>query len=175
MRNIKYIPRFTYEEYKNWDGDWELIDGVPFAMTPLPSLEHQDINLNICYQLKQRLEDCPGCKVYMPVDWRVNDDTVVQPDVSVTCHQESSLNYLNTPPVMIFEILSPSTALKDRNIKYRLYEDKGVKYYIIVDISQKSVEIFELINGSYQKVSENGNFLFHLNNCQVNFDFKKIW
>jgi Uma2 family endonuclease len=177
MRSIKYIPRFTYEEYKTWEGQWELIDGVPFAMTLLPSLNHQDINLNICFQLKQKLENCQSCKVFMPVDWRVNDDTVVQPDVSVICHQETSANNLNRAPVMIFELLSPSTALKDRNIKLKLYEEQGVKYYIIVDCNEKSAEIFEIINGNYQKVLETQNekFLFNFTECQVDFEFKNVW
>ena len=31
-----YVETYTYEDYKRWEGDWELIDGVPLAMAPSP-------------------------------------------------------------------------------------------------------------------------------------------
>ena len=30
----RFIPHYTYEDYKQWKGNWELIDGTPFAMFP---------------------------------------------------------------------------------------------------------------------------------------------
>ncbi|HVJ49868.1 Uma2 family endonuclease [Desulfitobacterium sp.] len=37
--------RFTYRDYLRWPEDerWELIDGVPFDMTPAPSTDHQEV------------------------------------------------------------------------------------------------------------------------------------
>ena len=29
---LKYVPYYTYEDYKKWQGDWELVEGVPYAM-----------------------------------------------------------------------------------------------------------------------------------------------
>ncbi len=37
----KYMPRYTIDDYKLWEGDWELIDGIPFAMTPSPFGKYQ--------------------------------------------------------------------------------------------------------------------------------------
>lgn len=34
---------YTYEDYLKWDGQWELIDGVPYSMAPSPSFTHQYI------------------------------------------------------------------------------------------------------------------------------------
>lgn len=31
---------YTYEQYKTWDDSWELIDGVPYAMSPAPYPKH---------------------------------------------------------------------------------------------------------------------------------------
>ncbi|MCL1917186.1 MAG: Uma2 family endonuclease [Peptococcaceae bacterium] len=41
----KENERYTYSDYCSWDNDerWELIDGVPYAMTPAPSRFHQTI------------------------------------------------------------------------------------------------------------------------------------
>ncbi len=37
----KYRPYYTYENYCEWEGRWELIDGIPYAMSPLPVPAHQ--------------------------------------------------------------------------------------------------------------------------------------
>jgi Uma2 family endonuclease len=77
------LPKYTVSDYEQWEGRWELIDGIPFAMSPLPNTKHQWINSNIIYELKSALKECNGCRAYMPIDWRISDDTVVQPDASV--------------------------------------------------------------------------------------------
>ena len=89
MKNIKidYIPRYTYNDYLNWEGRWELIEGLPYAMTPLPIIEHQEVSKNILLQLSERLKDCIKCKALLPVDWKIDNDTVLQPDNSVVCEE----------------------------------------------------------------------------------------
>jgi len=41
------LPSYTYEDYKLWEGDWELIYGVPYAMAPAPMIKHQAISSKI--------------------------------------------------------------------------------------------------------------------------------
>lgn len=53
-------------------------------------------------------------------------------------------NYIDTPPVLVIEILSPSTRPKDLNNKYQLYQDFGIKDYVIVDPDDNSVKVFVL-------------------------------
>ncbi len=122
---IDYIPRYTYDDFAKWEGRWELIEGIPYAMTPLPVIEHQRISGNIYTQLSEKLEDCDECIVLLPVDWKIDEETVLDPDILVVC-EEVSGKYITNPPVVIFEILSSSTAFKDRNMKYKIYEDQGV-------------------------------------------------
>ena len=47
----EYLPNYNYEDYKHWKGEWELIDGIPYAMAPAPNITHQEINLNLVYLL----------------------------------------------------------------------------------------------------------------------------
>ena len=56
MANIDYdsFPYDTYDEYKTWDDSWELIDGIPFAMSPAPYPKHQKVVACI-YKLTQNL------------------------------------------------------------------------------------------------------------------------
>ena len=175
IRNI-YLPHYTYEDYKQWEGRWELIYGIPYAMSPLPSIRHQRINGNIFGQLQKNLSGCKECQPLIPVDWKIAEDTVVQPDISVICHTANG-NYLQQAPVLIFEIFSPSTKEKDQNVKYELYEKAGVKYYVLVDPDLEKVSLYQQITGKYQLIKGefNGNFNFELNPCTVAFDFSSIW
>lgn len=178
MKAVKmdYIPRYTYSDYVNWEGRWELIDGVAYAMSPLPSIGHQTISGNIHLQLADRLKDCKKCKALLPVDWKIDEDTVVQPDNLVVCRDVKG-EYLTEPPEIIFEVLSPSTVFKDKNIKYRIYEAQKVKYYIIVDVEAKVAEVFHLEDETYIKIKEAQTdvITFDLKECRLDFDFRAIW
>jgi len=170
-------PRYTYDDYKNWEGRWELIEGVPYAMTPAPSPKHQLISNNIARELGNQLKDCPECKALLPVDWKISDDTVVQPDNLVVCYSLGDKPYITKAPSLIFEVMSSSTSLKDREIKYRLYEREGVKYYVLVDPEEQMAKVFVLKNGRYIKVGDftSENVEFNLGKCVIHFDFSKIW
>jgi hypothetical protein len=49
------LPNYTYDDYVQWEGNWEIINGIPYAMTPAPSKKHQQLSLEIAIQLKQLL------------------------------------------------------------------------------------------------------------------------
>ena len=176
MEKISYIPKYTFADYCQWEGRWELIEGYPFAMTPLPSIEHQRISTKIARQLDTLVENCEKCYALNPVEWKIDEDIVVQPDNSVICH-EATGNFLTSAPELIFEILSPSTAIKDRTVKYEIYQEQQVKYYVIIDPDKKQAEIFQLEDGKYSKILEtkNDSFPFVLNECTIEFNFAKIW
>jgi len=173
----EFLPEYTYEDYLVWEGRWELIHGVPYAMSPGPSINHQGINANIVIQLNALLENCEHCKAYIPLDWKVSETTVVQPDVSVICQESGNANYLDFAPTIIFEILSPSTSKKDRTLKYELYESEEVKYYVIVSPKDRTLKVFGLKNKRYVEVmnSNKGTFNFDLKDCSIEFDSSKIW
>lgn len=172
----EYLPHYTYSDYENWEGNWELIDGIPYSMSPTPKFYHQDVNTEILVQLRNNLKHCEKCTAIMPLDWIISDNTVVQPDVMVIC-KEVKEKFLTFPPTVIFEILSPSTAQKDKSLKFELYQSQAVKYYVIVDIEAKSVVVFEYKDGKYSKVLETGTdtFTFDLENCSADFSFAEIW
>lgn len=174
---LKYIPHYTYDDYCQWEGRWELIDGVPVAMSPLPVMKHQRVggNLYVIFALALR-DRCENCVAYPPIDWLVKDDTVLQPDFLIACDQTDE-KYLDSPPVLVAEILSPSTAIKDRNAKYQIYESQGVKYYLILDINTNKIEVYELIDNKYGPVAINPEtFSFELHDaCSVPVSFAELW
>ena len=147
--------RYTYEDYCAWDDDkrWELIDGVPYAMSA-PSLAHQRIIVQLGRLFGNYLVGKP-CEVFVaPVDVRLNadgaDDTVLQPDVLVVCDMEKldGKSCVGAPDLAV-EILSPSTAMRDKVIKFNRYLNAGVREYWIVDPDSRSVSVNILKNGEY--------------------------
>ena len=70
------IEYYTYEDYKLWDGDWELIRGFPVAMAPSPVRNHQNLLAMFAYELNKKFKDCEKCEVLVEEDWIVEDDTI---------------------------------------------------------------------------------------------------
>ncbi len=173
----EYLPCYTYDDYILWKGEWELIYGVPYAMSPAPMIKHQAISNKIAWQLAELLQECTACQALLPVDWKIDDSTIVEPDNLVICHTPTHEAYINKAPKIIFEILSKSTAIKDKTLKYELYEREGVNYYIIVDPNDAFAKVYRLFNGKYIKVCDahNDSVRFELDACGFDFDFGKIW
>ena len=162
--------RYTYADYCTWDDDFrcELIDGEIYVdgqlypgkpgaavmMAPAPALGHQSISVDLTRQLANFLKGKP-CKVFhAPFDVRLNagtgDDTVVQPDIAVVCDMSklSEKGCVGAPDLVI-EILSPSSARRDRFLKLNAYQRAGVREYWIVDPDTKTVLVNILENGKY--------------------------
>ena len=176
---IEDLPRYTYEDYERWDDRWELIDGFAYAMSPMPMIKHQNISVKIARYLSQAFDSCEKCQVLMPVDWKVSDDTILQPDNSVICHKPTHKAYITKAPKIIFEILSKSTAKKDIGIKFDIYEKEGVSYYIIVNPDEEIAKVYELKDGKYIKICDASDETveFNIKECDgtKEFDFSKIW
>ncbi len=174
MESRFQIPRYTYNDYKNWKEDWELVDGYPFQMLPSPTPSHNLVIMNFIYQGKDALKknnDC-DCLLFSELDWKISEETVVRPDMMIICGSTSK-DYLEFPPVLVLEIISPSSIKKDRVIKFELYREQGVKYYLLADYNKKTVEVFELVDNFYKQVERTD---FQIDkNCEINFDYDEIW
>lgn len=98
----KILPHYTYADYIKWEGKWELIDGIPHAMSPMPGLRHQDVSGNIYLLLRQALQQNNfDCKAFLPLDYKIAEDTILQPDVLIVCNPNLHLKNLEKPPVLV--------------------------------------------------------------------------
>ena len=66
MIDLAYTEHYSYDDYKQWEGDWELIDGKPYAMAPSPMRTHQNISYEIAFRLREKIEEkaCDECEVF---------------------------------------------------------------------------------------------------------------
>lgn len=145
--------RYTYKDYLQWADDerWELINGIPYKMTPAPSPDHQRILRELLTEFNVYLRG-KTCEVYpAPFDVRLfpnekeDDDNIVQPDLTVVCDPNKvNKKGCEGRPDLVIEILSPSTAKKDRSEKKKLYERAMINEYWIVDPLNQTIEVFLL-------------------------------
>lgn len=154
---------YSYGDYEKWPEDerWELIDGVPYDMTPAPSRGHQEILGALYLQFAAYLKGKP-CRIYLaPFDVRLPEGreedalikTVVQPDLTVICDRTKLDDKgCKGAPDLTIEITSPHTAAKDGKFKLALYEKVGVKEFWLVYPLDATVMVFTLDNhGKYGK------------------------
>ncbi len=167
------IEYYTYENYREWEGDWELIDGIPYAMSPAPMKKHQYLSYTIAFELRRNL-NCKECEVLGEVDYKVNSDTVLRPDVILTCN-DHGIQHLIKAPEIVFEVISPSSAKRDETLKFQIYEEEGVQFYILVYPDDLKAKIYELKNGKYQKVGDFSKEIFDFGICEVKVDFEKVF
>lgn len=173
---VKILPYYTYEDYIQWEGRWELIEGIPHAMSPAPTPIHQIVVNTLGSLFYTALKDCRQCKVAQAIDYKIEDDTIVQPDLSILC-QKITKKFIDFPPALVAEILSPSTALKDRHTKWALYQQQGVKYYLIISIETEEAEVYVLKDGAFILEMKDSSFsyTFSLEDCTANIDFGELW
>ena len=120
----------------------ELLDGV-YVVSPNPTLRHQMAVMELSHRLTSALEG-HGDLVLFPVpgDIVLGPQTVVVPDLFVVPRPPSPYVHWRdvARPILAVEVLSPSTAGRDRGIKRRLYQQAGVPEYWIVDLDSRLVE-----------------------------------
>lgn len=123
---------------------YEYIDGEPIKMTG-GKLNHFVISANITGTLLNRLSgsECQAIGGGMLV--RAGDATLVAPDVSVVCGEaetESGARILRNP-ILVVEVISPSSIDHDRVVKRGLYQSvDSVQAYLIVDQDQMLAELY---------------------------------
>ena len=135
--------RWTVEEFRAWDDGtdrrYELVDGHVVAMAP-PSETHGTIVANLTGELRNRLK--PPCRVVgeagvVPAD---RNETYYQADLLVTCAPPERGRPHPLNPVLIIEVLSPSTAVHDRGRKVEDYSRlPSVKEILLVSSEERRV------------------------------------
>ncbi|MEQ1838883.1 MAG: Uma2 family endonuclease, partial [Verrucomicrobiales bacterium] len=123
MPAVSYTPHYHIEDYLQWEGDWELWDGIPVSMSPAPNFFHQIVGTRLAAQMVGLLgkSACPAeCVAVYKSDWHVDSTTVVRPDLMVVCEKPQG-QWITNRPELAVEILSPSTRHKDLTAKRNLY------------------------------------------------------
>lgn len=142
MTAEKLIPNYTVDDYATWKGDWELWDGIPVSMAPRPFGPHSAAVVQIIASLVAQLHDCHA-QVLTELDWIVDQNNVIRPDVVVVCGEVPE-RHIESPPALIVEVLSDATRQRDTIHKPRLCREHDVEY-VLVDPATKTVNRDEVV------------------------------
>ena len=145
--------RYGWAEYLRWPEDerYELVEGVPYSMSPAPGRRHQEISGEMFHQMYSALRGGP-CRVFhapfvvkLSADEADDAPTVLQPDITITCDRSKLTDQgVSGAPDLVVEIVSSDSGLADRRRKFDLYQAYGVSEYWIVDQGESLVEVYLL-------------------------------
>ena len=141
------IP-MTAEEFIAWDDTQaerrEFVRGEVFAMSGVEE-RHNTVSLNIVMALRNHLRGTPYRSFMSDVKLRVEAaDCYFYPDVMVTCSAEDTRDTkIKRHPVLVVEVLSPSTAAYDRGAKFADYRRlPSLAEYLLVDTESRRCDLY---------------------------------
>jgi Uma2 family endonuclease len=171
-----YVETYSYEDYKKWEGEWELIEGVPLAMAPSPVAIHQILSFKFAKEFEEIIEECEECFVLMEEDYIVTENTILKPDVAVVCNDDI-YSFIKKTPKVVVEVVSPSTIKRDEIIKKDIYEKEGVEWFFLVYPNILKIKAYKLIDSKYKKIGDftDGKLKIDINGCSGEIDFEKIF
>ena len=149
-------PRLTFADLERIPEDgrrYELYDGeVVVVPSPLPL--HQIVLARLADALRSYARQHSALCLQAPLDIVFSEYDVLQPDIVYFSAETTRLidlrRVIRQAPDLCVEVLSPSTAKRDRGRKMQMFARFGVKEYWIVDPIELVLERFELDGGSYQ-------------------------
>lgn len=139
---------FSAEDFLKWestqDTKHEFADGIAYAMSGAGE-KHVTISGNVFAALRNHVRGTP-CRAYIAdMKLRVEKaNAFFYPDVFVTCSESDARREdYKADPVLVIEVLSPTTAAYDRGPKFAHYRQlPSLMEYVLIEPDRISVEIF---------------------------------
>jgi len=174
-------PKLDYSDLEATPEDgkrYELVEGA-LLVTPSPSPMHQRILKRLGLLLIGFFEKRSIGEVFMaPTDLILNKHDVLVPDLLVVAEPgQVSKRGIEGPPLLVVEILSPSTRKQDRGVKARRYAALGVRHYWIVDPTRKRLACFRATSGVFRLIAQGrgSSLLEHPDFAGLEIDLAALW
>lgn len=147
--------RVTYTELLQWPDDGrqrELYDGE-VVVVPSPFPRHQVVASNVEAVLREYANASGGLTLHAPLDIVLSEYDVLQPDVLFFRRERRDLvkdwEVTRAAPDLAVEVLSPSTASRDRGRKMEILARFGLPEYWIIDPANNTLEIYVLRENTF--------------------------
>lgn len=143
--------KLTYDDYAAIPSDgriYQIADGEVFV-SPSPSPFHQRASKRLQRQLEAYFE-APGiAEVFnAPIDLILSPHDITQPDLVVAPASSITRRGIEAVPLLVVEVLSPSTETFDRQVKARRFAALGVPHYWLLDIDARRLECYRNESGT---------------------------
>lgn len=145
MSAVNPVPLISVEDYLEGEKSspirHEYIDGRVFAMSGT-SARHNLLVIKLLRRIADRLEGSK-CSIFtIDIKVPVGNSIFYYPDISVTCSPLKQELYTCDEPILLIEVISPSTEQIDRREKAKSYKEiESLREYLIVEQAQPAVEL----------------------------------
>ena len=135
----------SLEEFLAWEREQperHEFDGFVVTAMTGGSLDHSTIASNFDRAISAQLRGS-GCRAFRGDAKVIANGTVRYPDLSVTCSPATGRDDTVPDPVLIIEVLSPSTEHVDRGRKkFDYFATPSVRQYVIVEQNERLVDLY---------------------------------
>jgi Uma2 family endonuclease len=155
MSLSRYEQFVSVEDYLEGEKDnpirHEYVDGCVYAMAGA-SDRHIRASLNIASRLNEHLVDGP-CEVFISdMKLKVAPNTYYYPDVIVCCDSPPPDPYFREQPVLIVEVMSPSTDRIDHHEKLVAYKRMpSLREYVLISRDQVRIEVHRRVGDEWRR------------------------
>ena len=148
--------KLEYDDYVKLPDDgkrYEILDGALYV-SPAPSPLHQRVSKRLQRKLEDYFETRGLGEVFnAPIDMILGRHDVAQPDLLVvTDPGQISGRGIEGAPLLVVEVLSPSTRRHDREVKMRRYAVLAIPHYWLVDPEGQGIACYRRESVTYRHV-----------------------
>lgn len=150
------VYRFSdFLELVQEDQKADLLDGVIYMASP-ENFEHNKIVLWLAHLLDIYVRERGLGEVTVnKVAYRLGDLHGPEPDVAFVVRERKGIirhGYVDGPPDVAVEVVSPDSVDRDYEHKRARYEDAGVREYWIIDPDETRATFLQLQDGKYAEI-----------------------
>jgi Uma2 family endonuclease len=150
--------RWTYADYARLPmpseaggARYEVIDHELYV-TPSPGMRHQRIVTDLVTTLNGFVRAHGLGQVFVsPFDVLFAEGDYLEPDILFVQNSRAAIvtdRGIEGAPDLVVEVLSPSTAVRDRGVKLERYRRYGVPEYWVIDLDERTIEVWKLGEGA---------------------------
>ena len=159
---LAIAKKMTFEEFLNYDDGTDTLYELENGKL-IPVSSESDINQRIAMFLVAYflMRGIPSYRIRMKAEVAVNSGQlgVRVPDLVVYSEElaiamsgaSRSLVFMDMPPLLVVEVVSPNQASRDYRYKRSEYAARGIAEYWIVDLIAQKVTVFEWVEGFYEE------------------------
>lgn len=180
MSAVNPVPLISVEDYfkgeKSSPVRHEYIDGRVFAMSGV-SLRHNLLTNKLFRRLVDRLDGTNCTTFTTEVKVAASPTIYYYPDLAVTCNPIRQDEYVCPDPILLIEIISPTTEQIDRREKAKSYKEIGsLREYVIVEQAQQGVELHRrLDSGGWEILQFSEGEQLHLSSIDLTLSLEDLY
>ena len=168
----------SLDEFLAWERDqserYEYAGGVITMMTG-GSLDHSTIASNLWTALRDQLRGTT-CRAFRGDSKIIANHSIRYPDLSVTCTQVRGTDDLVLDPILIIEVISPSTEREDRGRKkFDYFATPSIRQYAIIEQDERLIDLYTRTGASWIDEVIEGEAVLNLSSIGVEISLDTIY